>query len=344
MLKKAVLVVFVLFAVSLILGNGFNVSQGKPYTLSPDPSANYPDDGTKLTDGSANFAWGDMVGFDSPATNPTIVIDLGDIYEEISYVALKLMFSQGSLVHLPEYFIVSISEDGMLFDDFGIGLVYKEAPVPNDTIATLYWVAPEFPGYGRYVKIEVVPGGTAWTMIAEAIVGNGDIPEEYGVEVPEFVDLEDAEIVSIGKPYLLIPIPSDAYPDTGSVQVTDGSAEYTWADMIGFDNPPINPTVIIDLLDKKPVVRVSGSFMRSYASTVNLPLSLLVSVSNDGIDFETVGLAVDTDPYPPMNESINEIFWVASEVVEARFVKIEIRPRGSAWTMLAEATVWAQGE
>ena len=45
--------------------------------------------------------------------------------------------------------------------------------------------------------------------------------------------------------------------------------------------------------------------------------------------------------YPAQNEFINEIYWVAGEPVVARYVKIEIRPRGNAWTMLAEATVWA---
>ncbi|MBN2219164.1 MAG: hypothetical protein JW697_02685 [Kosmotogaceae bacterium] len=341
MLKKGIIVLLALLVASLVLAGEFNVSAGKTYTLSPEPNPNYADPGNKLTDGSFNFSWGDMVGWENPGANPTVVVDLGETYEEVSYVALKVMYSAPSAVNLPEYFIVSISEDGELYEDLGMGITYVEAPVPNDTVATLYWATDEFVGYGRYVKIEIAPGGEAWTMIAEVIVGDGAIPEDMGIVVGGGVDLTDAATVSVGKPYMLIPLPSDAYPDTDSIEVTDGFARYSWADMIGFDNPAVNPTVIIDLLEPTKIVRVSSHFMRSFASAVNLPNSLLIGVSDDGMEFKTVGLAVQTNPYPPQNEFINEVYWVATEPVLTRYVKIEIRPRGSAWTMLAEATVWA---
>jgi len=341
MLKKGIVVLLALLVASLVLAGEFNVAAGKTYTLSPEPNPNYADPGSKLTDGSFNFSWGDMVGWENPAANPTIVVDLGDIYEEVSYVTLKVMYSAPSAVNMPEYFIVSISEDGELYEDLGMGITYAEAPVANDTIATLYWASEEFVGYGRYVKIEIVPGGDAWTMIAEVVVGDGALPEELDAVVGGLLDLTYAATVSVGKPYMLIPLPSDAYPDTDSVKVTDGFARYSWADMIGFDNPAINPTIIIDLLEPKSIGRVSAHFMRSFASAVNLPKSLLIGVSDDGMEFKTVGLAVATNPYPPQNEFINEIHWSPSEPVLARYVKIEIRPRGAAWTMLAEATVWA---
>ena len=155
------------------------------------------------------------------------------------------------------------------------------------------------------------------------------------------VDMTNAEIVSVGKPYVLIPVPSDAYPDPDGTKVTDGSALYSWGDMIGFDGPSINPTAIIDLQSELDIVKVSASFMRSYASAVNLPTSLLIYVSNDGTDFTSVNMAIKTDPSPVLNEAINAFYWEASAVVTARYVKVEVRPRGTAWTMLAEVTVWA---
>jgi hypothetical protein len=102
-----------------------------------------------------------------------------------------------------------------------------------------------------------------------------------------------------------------------------------------------NPTAIIDLGNETNIVKVSGSFMRSYASAVNLPTSLLIFVSDDGVDFTPVGMAIKTDPFPPQNEAINEFYWEASAEIKARYVKVEVRPRGTAWTMLAEVTVWA---
>jgi len=346
-MKKGILLLVAILVLGTTVGliasaDEFIVSAGKAYTLSPDPAPNYPDpDNAKLTDGSANFSWGDMVGFNNPATNPTIVIDLGDVYDDITYVAIKVMYSAPSTVNMPQYFIASISEDGELYDDLGLGLTYAEAPVPDNSIATLYWATKDMPGYGRYVKVQVVPTGEAWTMIAEVIVGNGEIPEEYNVTYEEPVDMTNAEVVSVGKPYVLVPVPSDSYPDPDATKVTDGFARYSWDDMIGFDNPPINPTAIIDLGEEMDVVKVSGSFMRSYVSAVNLPNSLLISVSQDGVDFTTVGMALKTNPSPPENEAINEYYWEASAPVKARYVKVEVRPRGTAWTMLAEVTVWA---
>lgn len=346
MVKKSTLVMITALVFGIVFGlfafaDDFNVAEGKTYTLSPEPSPNYPDPGTKLTDGSANFSWGDMVGLENPENNPVITVDLGDVYDTVSYVAIKVMYSKASGVNLPQYFIASISEDGELYDDLGMGMKYVEAPVASDTIATLYWATKDMPGYGRYVKIEVAPTGTAWTMIAEVVIGNGEIPEEYNVSYDQAVDTTDAEVVSVGKPYLLVPVPSETYPDPDSVKVTDGFARYSWGDMIGFDNPDTNPTVVIDLEEETDVVKVSGSFMRSYASAVNLPTSLLVFVSDDGVDFTPVGMAIKTDPSPVENEAINQFYWEASAPVKARYVKVEIRPRGAAWTMLAEVTVWA---
>jgi len=88
-------------------------------------------------------------------------------------------------------------------------------------------------------------------------------------------------------------------------------------------------------------VKVSGSFMRSYASAVNLPTSLLIYVSEDGETFTPVGMALKTDPSPVQNEAINQFYWEASAPVKARYVKVGVRPRGAAWTMLAEVTVSA---
>jgi hypothetical protein len=347
MLKR----MMVLVAAVLVIGTAgtmlasaedFDVAAGKVYTLSLEPDANYPDpDGAKLTDGSANFSWGDMVGFNNPPTNPIIVVDLGDIYDNITYVALKMMKSAPSGINTPQNFIVSISEDGELYEDLGMGIQYAEAPVPDDSIATQYWATNELPGYGRYVRIEITPTGTAWTMIAEVTIGNGEIPEVYNVTYDQPVDLTNAEIVSVGKPYVLIPVPSEAYPDTDATKVTDGFARYSWGDMIGFDSPATNPTAIIDLQGELDVVKVSGSFMRSYASAVNLPTSLLIFVSNDGVDFTPVNMAIKTDPSPPQNEAIIDFYWEASAPVTARYVKVEVRPRGTAWTMLAEVAIWA---
>src|SRR5690606_11329091 len=72
-------------------GDGFNVSAGKQVQASRVAAEGYPDgDGLKLTDGSYEFAWGDMVGWEGTETI-SLVVDLGELHDSISYVALNAM-------------------------------------------------------------------------------------------------------------------------------------------------------------------------------------------------------------------------------------------------------------
>jgi len=196
--------------------------------------------------------------------------------------------------------------------------------------------------YGRHVRIDVRPGGEGWTMIAEVIVGHGEIPADVRPAERAGVDATAAAVaVSAGKPYALTPTAAMAYPDDGDVEVTNGAYAYAWGDMIGFDSPDENPTVVIDLGERvEGITRVAGLFMRSFASAVNHPNSLVISVSDDGTSFRDVGLATSTVPDPILNEAINSLYWQdLDHPVSARFVRVEIRPRGDAWTMLAEVIV-----
>lgn len=340
-LIASILCALLVFA-GVAFANDFNVAAGQPVSSSRAPGDGYPDpDGLKLTDGAFAFAWGDMVGFEG-SEPVTLVVDLGATYDEITFVALKLMRSDPSGVVLPQSFVVSVSEDGVLYEDLGMGLAFLGGEVPNDTIGTMVWHDETFPGYGRFVRIEVRPGGDAWTMVAEAIVGNGPVPEAW---IPAAADGAPATAepvsVSLGKPYTLAPDPAAAYPDDDGTKVTDGAFAYAWVDMIGFDSPPQNPTVVIDLGERvEGITRVAGLFMRSFASAVNFPSGLVISISDDGETFRDVGLATRTVPDPFMNEYINSLYWEdLANPVAARYVRVEIRPRGDAWTMLAEVMV-----
>jgi len=337
----ATLLLAVLVAVAGAQAGDFDVSAGKQVTASRAPGESYPDpDGLKLTDGSYEFAWGDMVGWEGP--DPvSLVVDLGAIHDTISYVGLKVMRSDGSAVALPASAIVSVSEDGVLYEDVGMALDYLEGDVANDTIGTLVWADEEWAGYGQFVKIDVRPGGEAWTMIAELQVGNGPVPADRVPAVAEGTPTTAEPVtVSLGKSYTLSPEPALAYPDDGNVKLTDGAYAYAWADMVGIGDPTTNPVVVIDLGERvEGITRVAGLFMRSFASAVNLPYSLVVSVSDDGEAFTDVGLAVRTVPEPIVNEYINSYYWQdLANPTAGRFVKVEIRAR-TAWTMLAEVMV-----
>lgn len=322
-------------ATGLAQPDGFIVSGGKSVQASRAAADAYPDgDGLKLTDGSFEFAWGDMVGFEGPES-VTLTVDLGSVYDFVSYVALKVMRSDGSAVALPTA-IVSISEDGVLFEDLGLATVVGEAA--NDTIVTLAWADEEWAGYGQFVRVELLPAG-GWTMVAELQVGNGSVPAELAPASGEAATTA-AVNVALGKSYTLEPAPAEAYPDDGAAQLTDGSYEYSWGDMVGIADPTSNPFVVLDLGERvEGITRIAGLFMRSFASAVNLPYSILISVSDDGEDFSVVGLAAKTAPAPAMNELINSVYWEdLANPVAGRFIKLEIRAR-TGWTMIAEVVV-----
>ena len=76
-MKKALFILLVSIFLFSVAFSATNVSLGKSYVISPDPDPGYSDpDGTKFTDGSANFSWGDMVGFQNLEVNPTVTIKI----------------------------------------------------------------------------------------------------------------------------------------------------------------------------------------------------------------------------------------------------------------------------
>src|SRR5690606_26938899 len=156
---------------------------------------------------------------------------------------------------------------------------YLEGDVANDTIATLVWADEEWAGYGQFVKVDVRPGGEAWTMIAELQVGNGPVPAERVPAAAEGAAVTTEPVtVSLGKSYTLAPEAAAVSADKGTANLTDGAYAYTWADMVGIMDPTTNPVVLVDLGARiEGITRVAGLFMRSFASAVNLPYSLIVS-------------------------------------------------------------------
>jgi len=339
LVKPAVFALALSAALAFAQSADFNVAAGKVVTSSRPAGDAYPDvDGLKLTDGSFDFAWSDMVGFEG--TDPvSLTVDLGETYDTISYVALKVMRSDGSDVALPTA-IVSVSEDGLVWDDLGLAVASPAGSVANDTIGTLAWADEDWAGYGQFVRVELLPN-SGWTMVAELQVGNGPVPADLApaASTPSPASAEPVN-VALGKTYTLTPSPAEAYPDDGGVQLTDGQYAYSWADMVGIADAVVNPVVVIDLGEHVDgITRVAGLFMRSFASGVNLPYSILVSVSDDGETFEVVGLAAKTVPAPAMNELINSVYWEnLQEPVGGRYVKLDIRNR-TGWLMLAEVVV-----
>src|SRR5690606_4112896 len=116
--------------------NGTNVAAGLGYRLTPQPAGNYLDPdaatGGKLTDGFANFAWSDMVGWQHPGDRIHIDIDLGAPIA-LDEVVVDFMRSDISAVELPAALSVSVSGDGANYLPVGAEVTWAEAAVVTDT-------------------------------------------------------------------------------------------------------------------------------------------------------------------------------------------------------------------
>jgi len=340
---KKILVVLMLLTAVFSFASDFIISTGKPYFTTNPVNESYPDNGgIMMTDGNFRFMWADMVAIQKPTetSNPEFTIDLGQIYEEISYVAVKFMLSKPSAVKAPDSFIVSSSEDDELYIVEGMGTDILE-PVEDNKILTMYFVHDE-PITAQFINVEIRrSNNSGWVMVNEIQVGNGPLPQDILAALPVLDTSEKTyENISLGKPYLVNPASSEAYPD-GGVKITDGKFAYSWADMIGFNAPVSNPTVTIDLGEVKNIDMVTGHFMRSNASAVPIPMCMIISVSDDDEVYYEVGIAATWDP-PAENEKINQIVWKnRGEKITGQYVMIEIIPRGKAWTMLAELSVFS---
>jgi hypothetical protein len=319
---------------------GYLVSTGKAYTLNFEPKAEYPDKGgAMLTDGNADFAWGSMVSVNRP--NPRdqgeIVIDLGEVRDDISFVGVQAMLSKASGVRLPAAIVVSVSEDDELYTVAGSSTAIV-GDSKEDSVVTMGFVPAE-PLSGEFVRIAVVcDDPAAWVLLAEALVGAGKAPDGLAPAAAKSFSAYDD--VALGRPYTLTPAPAEAYPDSDGKEATDGKAAYSWADMIGFNNPKEAPTLVIDLGAPRRVDAVRCSFMRSQASAVPAPASFTVYVADATGAFRVAGVATVYDP-PLQDEKVNALLWrndTGADILASR-VKIEIAPKGTAWTMLAEAEV-----
>lgn len=106
-----------------VFAGGTNVAGGSGYRVAPAPDARYPDpdaaQGGKLSDGRANFAWPDMVGWANPGDRITIDLDLGEP-RDVERVEVDFMRSDVSGVELPSAIRIAGSGDGAAYVDLGV--------------------------------------------------------------------------------------------------------------------------------------------------------------------------------------------------------------------------------
>ncbi|MCD6385852.1 hypothetical protein J7M23_08765 [Candidatus Sumerlaeota bacterium] len=163
MKRVSLLVLLAMITVSVLstpASAQLNYALGKSYTVDPllTPSSVWwlgeDPPYTKWTDGSSNFVWGDMTGWQGPdyVSSATIVLDLGETKTDIGKVQVDQMVSHVSTVYECNQIKCYGSENGVDFTFWGD----LDAPgMGGDEIILVWSWEPTEAKTARYVKYEL---------------------------------------------------------------------------------------------------------------------------------------------------------------------------------------------
>ena len=144
----------------------------------------------------------------------------------------------------------------------------------------------------------------------------------------EVTAFKDGGPISLGSTYSISIAPDSRYPDPGGKKLTDGSANWSWSEMVGWRYLTYPVTITLDLGQSQPIDEVSVKFMRSEISNVQLPeAGFSVQVSTDGASFMSAGSATwEGSTKPTAINAIETILQVADELGMQVYLGLGLNP------------------
>lgn len=285
-----------------------NISKGRLYKVAPEAHKNYPDTGrTELTDG----VYADPGNIFDPAwqgwfNDPREVV-VGLVQKRpVQQFVIGCLRDPGPSIILPAKISVSVSDDGINYTKVGD---FPTPNVPSDDPPARYSysLTLEHEVEAKYVKFESSPGG-GWTFVDEVEVrnngdsyNNDDIVNDPNDPVLKYDDGTGEEpgqdlpfSISAGCSYTVTPAADANYPDPGGAELTDG--------VFGDASDPYDPAwqnwwhqgsapteIVMDLGVVKNAQQVTANFMKLSSWGINLPASVAVSGSADGVSYTGMG-------------------------------------------------------
>ena len=300
-----------------------NLAHGCPYTLKPGFTAQYPDDGRKLTDGQLSelgFGDGKMVGWMS--RSPTMLVDLG-VERSIDAVRAHVEGGGHGAVNTPTSLSVSVSPDGASWRRVGVakqmGEVTAERP-EGESKVVLGWMLASFPrASARFVRLEFT--GNTWTMVSE-------------VEA-----LSGKENVAAGRSYSLLPPPTSEQKYADSGQLTDGAYARGPGGFRGFVGwSEAEPQIVVDLLQARPVRIVRAHLCGGGPAGVWFPQQVRVELSADGTTWSAPVVAAEHPAETGRDGAVGFMTARLPEAPPARYVRLTFVRHG--WAMVDEVQVY----
>ncbi|MEZ5357717.1 MAG: DUF4838 domain-containing protein [Candidatus Zixiibacteriota bacterium] len=179
---------------------------------------------------------------------------------------------------------------------------------------------------------------------------HGIPPEEYYQSSRSFIEGTLQSHLALDK-LVTLTIPASAKYHNGEASaLTDGLTG--WNDYhfhwLGFEGEEMD--AIIDLGSKQEISRIETNFLQDILSWVFMPQSVEFLVSEDGIEYHSVGIVLNTI-LPEQSDPVTAPFNVSFEPVSARFVKIQTTSfktcpawhkgsGGKAWIFIDEVKVF----
>lgn len=134
-----------------------------------------------------------------------------------------------------------------------------------------------------------------------------------------------SKLLSLNCSYVTFPSPHYIYGDISSKKLTDGiySSINSRKDksFVGWYNDPVDIT--IDLSKVTYVQQFAVSYLREPIPWIQLPAKASIAVSNDGVNFQAVGLLrIPTIPFSERSGSKYKIYLTLDKPMSARFIRL----------------------
>jgi hypothetical protein len=164
---------------------------------------------------------------------------------------------------------------------------------------------------------------------------HGTSPDEYLVSTQRFIDEALEPHLALGGPVTLAIPASRKYHNGEAGALTDGLKGWTdyhfhW---LGFEGDDMD--AVVDLGEVKAISRIETDFLQDILSWVFMPTAVEFLLSEDGADYQSVGIVRDTIP-AERSGAIIAPYNVQFQPTRARFVRVKA-------TSLKTCPAWHKG-
>jgi chitodextrinase len=214
-----------------------------------------------------------------------------------------------------------------------LGVVGYKAWRDNKHVATLYDAETSFVDSG------LEPNTTyTYEVAAFDAAGNTSARSDPASATTSSGDPYKTNL-ALGKPYTATMAADPSYLDTGGIELTDGifaTIDYTDPAWQGRSTDLVY-SFTIDLGSVEDLKEIRTRWLQYRVAGIHLPGQVGYSVSNDGVNFTSVGVVSK-----PKTDKSNQPAWytlTALDKVSGRYVKLDVTPSSDVWTFLDEAEV-----